>query len=40
VRDYLKDNPKLVEELRQKIEAVGMPAVSAGEIAESNGAAE
>jgi len=30
-REYLKDNPKLVEELRQKVLAAGSPTLACGE---------
>ena len=40
VRDYLRENPELVEELRQKILAVGAAAAPAALAAEPEAAAE
>jgi recombination protein RecA len=40
VRDYLKENPQLVEELRQKIFAAGAGAAPAAVAAEPDGAVE
>jgi recombination protein RecA len=40
VRDYLRENPKLVEELRQKIMAAGAPAGPGPVAAEPDGVVE
>ena len=40
VRDYLKENPKLVEELKEKILAAGAAAAPAAVAAEPDGAVE
>ena len=40
VRDYLKDNPKLVEELKEKIMAAGAAVAPAAVAAEPEVAAE
>ena len=40
VRDYLKENPKLVDELKEKILAAGMTVAPAAVVAEPDGAPE
>ena len=40
VRDYLKENPKLVEELREKIMAAGAAVAPAAVVGNADGAEE